>query len=638
MKKAISTFILQTIFYVSILSAMPSMPTSPPSPPSPPTSYAPLDGGDFGATTQIQLDLDKASSKLQYIKTRIVNDTSALNIALSKTSDYNGTKTISPAIISTDAQVLYKLHDEETDSDITTFKKENISSTSEAHYPLLTLSGGFTKAYKKVSIQFRYCEDQTTGAISNYLHCEPIEQSGYKIVDSKSSDMFAIRPDSFLLSKPQTYFKSAKFYNLELSALDKNSTNKSQHYNISSANTILNFETTKFKPDMSIDNTLNGTLTLSSIPFNITDGYADDLNLTFDDIGLINIKVTDKHWADIDINDSNENERWFYGDINLSFIPDHFEFTSATIKNHNNSVYTYMSNDLNMSAKIELELKAKNNENNTVLNFDKNSWENPVNITFNISTPNIPSIIKQEIDKNSSLGFIDGTLNIPWNESSSLKQLRFNTQRVKNIPLNPFKIYGSDIVLNATSAYGSTTISGTVTPSLNATLLYAKTYAPRQQILGNEGNVKAFYEVFCSSTDFFHRICVKSFLPNGSNSTILDDPKWFINNYHTSEFGITGDVTQNSTIQKVTPISQTNDNHITYIKLKLDTKTNRPYTTTMKNKASSWLIFNKLNATAQENKFIVEFVGSTSSNVGLHETNTSIKSSANKYNTRRTMW
>lgn len=598
-----------------------------------------LDAGNMGAGTPIQTALDEASGKSQYIKTKIVNDSTTLKIALSKTVDFGGKGYVIPADVDTDAQVRYQLYDTNTSSVIDGYYLEDINETSASGFPLLTISHGFPKASRSAEIKLQYCQKTSDSKIVNYSYCSPIVQLGYEKKESTSSDKFAIRPEKFSLTAPSDYLKSANFYDLTLVALQKDSTLQTQSYNVTDVASNFDLELVKYKPNHSIDNSLNGNISFKPSTFDITDGYTNSFGITFDDVGLINIKVIDKHWSDVDMADSNEYERWITGDINTTFVPDHFTFATASIKNHNNSVYTYLSNDLNMSAKLDIQLEAKNKNNITVQNFDSNSWENPLSINFNVTSSNVPNTIKKEINTPVLLGFNNGQLTIPWNETNSTKQLVFNFQRIKNKAINPFRVYGSEVSVIANSSYGtSTNISGASTAMSNTTFLYCKTYAPREQIVGNEGDIKVYFESFCSSQDIYNRTCVKSFLPDGTTSNSIDDPRWFINTLHNSNFGIIGAVSQKSSQIKVISLSQTDNNDIIQVRLKLNSSTTKPYKATMQNEASSWLIYNKYSPTATANQFQVEFQNGGTSYAGKHDTNTSTTRTGNNNNIRRTMW
>ena len=386
---------------------------------------------------------------------------------------------------------------------------------------------------------------------------------------------------------------------------------------------------------------------MSVTSFNFTNGYASDVSMSFDDVGKMTMKLQDIHWADIDIDDTDANcsnetggiGRYICGETNATFIPDHFTFSAVNLYDDNNiSNFTYLSNDLNMSAHVGVIITAKNNANGTTLNFDSASWENPVDINLSLSTTNTPAIIKNEIDTTQNIGFSNGVKTIAANESNSSRNLMFNFTREVNTTLNPFVVNGSELTLNASSTYGSTNITGSSVADRNATFLYGRTHASRQRFDSNAGNTFIYYESFCYGTDSDSKTCDRALLPNGLNSKRTNDLRWFINENHNSvNDGVVGTVTQRASTVLVTATTPTTLTPAT-VTLTYNENYGYPYKTTMENNASSWLIHNEDDSTATRNLFSVEFEGGASDWSGIHETDASTKDSGAVRTNRRSMW
>jgi len=471
-----------------------------------------------------------------------------------------------------------------------------------------------------------------------------------------SRDSFSIRPDKFVLAFPAgedtELLTSAKEYNLTLSAINYATNTLSSDYNIITANNVLDLNKTIYKPDLT-DGTasLNGVLSFHPLsPFTIIDGYTANATLSFTDVGKVNIKIIDKKWAEVDTYNSDTAEdcsptgAYVCGDINATFIPDHFALSAVTLNNSNGGNFTYLSNDLNVSAHLSLTLTAQNSLNGTTQNFKQASWENPVNI--NLTVPTVATLVpnKDDINETVNLNFLNGALTIPLNEANNTKKIMFNYPRTINNAKNPFRVLGANVDLNASTSYTSTSgntkvISGVSVADANATFIYGRAHAARQRFDQPTGTANIYYEAFCFGTDNVAVACTKSLLPNGTNATNSDDIRWFINENHTATQGNAGTVVEKDAIGKVTVAGSSTGIHpdnstlMTY-----DATQGYPYRTTMIHNASPWLLYNQDNAGANTNQFPVEFDIATTGWSGTHETNTTTADPASPKTNRTSMW
>lgn len=470
-----------------------------------------------------------------------------------------------------------------------------------------------------------------------------------------SLDSFAIRPDRFVLSAPSgediELLTSAQDYNLSLTAPQYALSTPTNEYNVSDVNdTVFDLNPTLYQKDGTIDNSLHGTLNFSTTTFTITNGSAfNAVGINFDDVGKVNIQLVDDTWAQVDIGNNDTlaecsaTGAFICGDINATFIPANFALSAVSLYNNDGNVFTYLSNDLNMSAHVSVTLTAKNSLNATTQNFKQNSWENPVNVL--LTPPAIVGMVSHKDDANETLdlGFATGVYTIPWNETNASKQLIFNYLRDTNQTINPFEINGSNLTVNAASLYTSSsaatkTVTGTSVADQNATFVYGRTNAPRQRFTGNIGTALIYYEVFCSGAG-----CDKSLLPNGVNSQSTNDPRWFKNTLHTPpiNYGVVGPVSQKALTPKVTSSLAAGMSPDSVVLTYDAANANRtyPYKATMENNASSWLIYNQYRpAGTNTNEFEVEFESANNSWAGIHETNATTNSNASSKTNRRSMW
>ena len=351
------------------------------------------------------------------------------------------------------------------------------------------------------------------------------------------------------------------------------------------------------------------------------------VGINFDEVGKVNIQLQDTTWAAVDINnadtsaDCSANGAYVCGDVNATFIPDHFTLTNAHLQNNRASTFTYLSNDLNISSGFDVTIEARNAKDGKTSNFDSASWENPVNMTFTLPVIGAMTEHKSEITTTQKLGFGAGTKTINYSDTNASANLTFNYVRDSSVAINPFVINGSSVDINASSLYASSTgatatVIGGVKPDQNVTFIYGRTNAPRQKFIDDAtaSNHDAFiyYEAYCDAVG-----CPNALLPDGTLSTFNDDPRWFINTQHASTDGNASNVQEKklSGDVEILNANQPTGNHPDKMTVKY-TGGGYPYLTTMENNASSWLLYDKYNAGAQKNEFILEFYKDSGGYVG----------------------
>jgi len=485
-----------------------------------------------------------------------------------------------------------------------------------------------------------------------------------------STDSFALRPKYFDIQKKDANLIAAKTYKFMVVARDNEGdattnytiTNKDPD-NVGSAidaienivNGFLNggsdgdtkedynltVEITKYMPNDDENSSLYGEGDVGYYRF--SDGDAADeadnryVELNYDEVGKIQYHLMDQNWSDVDKDDtpatcSNEEGesmgRFICGDVNQTYIPSHFHITNITLHDNNDSTFTYISNDLNQSASITLHIEAQNEQNNTTRNFDYDSWEQPLAITF--VTSKEQKILKHTIK--DKIEFEDGNKTITYSESNVSRKLLFNYERNISKALNPFRV--EDVNISVLADYEDVNITedgeANGTNSGEITFMYARAHIVRHRFVkASEYTLPIYYEVYCDGDGN------KTLLPDGDDSNVSDDPRWYINTKHNSSFGEVKTLTQKYSAAKVTQKSIS----LNSLVLEYDSSRGYPYKATIDIYPSSWLIYNKYNHNAKTNDFEVEFENNAKSDsIGEQETNATTKAKATLLLNRRALW
>ena len=365
---------------------------------------------------------------------------------------------------------------------------------------------------------------------------------------SCSTDNFAARPDRFELDSTNVSYpdllRSGLDYNLSMQALDgpNDPTHPTTNYNQIKNN--LDINQTLYLSDDTVDtaNLLHGTVTFGSSDYNITNGLSvaagtasnEVVGVTFDDVAKVNIRIEDQIWTFVDRDDtpldctstvnsyglSIEGSAYICGDVNTTFIPEHFNVTDIHLNNHAQTTFTYLSNDLNMSAHVDVTISAMNANDVVTQNFTQGNgfYENPVSVDLNVTEwkpasslhPWGNNVIIKDIPTAQLLGFgspdANGTHMIPWNESNATQKIMFNYERLINQTVNPFDVNGTELNITVVSTYtgtapeGTAVIDGDGVGDRNATFQYARTRSSKffyDDITDPSAITPIFIDVYC---------------------------------------------------------------------------------------------------------------------------------------------
>jgi len=313
-----------------------------------------------------------------------------------------------------------------------------------------------------------------------------------------STDNFAARPDRFVFDSNDSAYpdllRSGRDYNLTLHAPD-GANNDTLDYNTTGQS--LRMADPTLDPDGKIPSNiiLEGNSTITATDINITDGVSADKNgniqpfatVSFNNVGEVALNIYDNAWTYVDADDTPDDcnitinpqnnipieaGRRICGSVKTRFIPDHFGLTAKLEDHDKPGAFTYLSDDLNMSAHVILAVRAENADNNITTNFKTGAYENPVTIDLNVTdwnsslVANRPSprldtnITIREISTPTLLGFgtggdANGTHTIDRNSSTPLL---FNYARQIDKPKDPFEIKGEEANLTVTSTYTSSSL------------------------------------------------------------------------------------------------------------------------------------------------------------------------------------
>jgi len=546
-------------------------------------------------------------------------------------------------------------------------------------------------------------ENDTTCADYNALYDNELGcyMCTFNILPSCSTDNFAIRPERFDVGMPDPHapnlLRAGQGYGVSLTAKDAVDVIPVS-YDVAASEMAGSFETNETKyfesnwTTVATDAEMHGATSKSIIGTpSIVDGLSNDTdnsdtnpdpiyNVSYSDVGEITLHIYDKEWAYVDNDDTPDDcnsttHYYICGDKNVTFIPHHFRVDNIHLRNHSDGNFTYLSDDLNMSAHIDANISAMNanddptldiNTSHITQNFRQGNlyYENPVNVDLNITEwlgvasrhSKNNSTHKHDIPTESLLGFggsdIDGTHLIPWNETNTTQQLMFNYTRQNNQTVNPFDINGTDINISVQSTYIDTTgatspdtavIEGTGIGDRNATFIYGRA-KPLQYFYDNITATSVLTPV---STTMYCDLgltgCQDKGLALLVNGMLTDaqsnEASWWFVEVHDSSTG-DGNITlipsANVNPSDPTPITLLNGTDNTVL---VTNTGGTPNTVNIDfgSATNTWLIYNKDADSIPSPFYRVRFIG-TSGWTGKGKTGHVVGDDINEKKTRRLEW
>lgn len=355
----------------------------------------------------------------------------------------------------------------------------------------------------------------------------------------------------------------------------------------------------------------------------------------------------------------------------------------------NDNTFLYMADinfnnaqDQNMSFQLIGNIAALGENNNTLNNFVDNCYAEPIDLTLNMSNitgATLYNYIYQNADFRDNVSYEQSGVitNVLTTRVISLQKRDFNKTNVTRVgsvntelylnldrnsstSLNPEQItytsYTTDCniagncrmnadLVNDYETNGAMDLNKTSdnTQSITINHIYGRTHASRQRYEGagpHPANI--YYEAYCFGT-IGGNTCLKTLLPQGLASVRTDDIRWFINDSHiiSNDGNISIVIQENGTNVDANDTVDATDNPVgnpSITTITYDEDQGYPYKTTMENNASRWLIYNQNDPTARRNSFAVEFDKASLNWSGVHDTNTTTKSTGSVKSNRRSNW
>jgi hypothetical protein len=396
------------------------------------------------------------------------------------------------------------------------------------------------------------------------------------------------------------------------------------------------------------------------------------LGVKFDDVGEMNITVTDENWTAIDkeyndciIGDDNNsrNANGLYG-CNLSgtshaaFVPGYFDVNLTVIPN-NSSGFTYLSDNLDVSTRFVIEVTAKNADDNTTLNYNESCYAKDMNLSalyrfngadYNASNPeNLTKLIYDVLKEDNSsiksrselaigngkhdINNLDGSIFSSEHNGSAVIQLRVNFDRNISAKVNPFEYSIDDInVSDADDING--TLGGT---GAGTVYYYARVRA-----------AKDFYDNVTTGSAVTPVSIVVYYTPgrefndskfDTSIFTLTDDFEWYLSTNHTPKDGNVTLVPVDTGLGSVTTspsFSNGRDETVTVNAV----STTRPLVVDINLTGTDrWLIYNPDKEEEPAPFYRVRFIDAGGSEwAGYGKTGHVVETNASRHKSRRLEW
>jgi len=547
-----------------------------------------------------------------------------------------------------------------------------------------------TKAKSRLAFQYKYCvqDNVTWDACWNITgsggdtkatcnHAIDPNQPGSDCKVAESND-FAVRPNNFTIASldgtldGSTLVVKAKDVDILYRANGFTGLS-TQDYNVSFSN--LNTDITLINLGGCAVTSLEDT---NQSGFKFEDGL-DTHPVILSDVGVYNFTLQEtetQEFALVDQPDTTSTMRQISPNtVTLTVKPDHFRLSGFQNPNFNtDGNFTYLSKPAsvdNMAAKVDFNITAENHTNGITQNYINSCYASNVNLDINFTVPvgEANSTIYYKIyeigsEYNSSQSvspttgghFIGSTETVAKSvftttdvNGSAHIVVKFNFNRAVNVAKNPFTVNLNNInVLDKSTAVVIETANQTV--DQDATFVYGRVAGPKRatytNCIDNQTN--------CTSADESPRLVFQIYreatattVPalNGATHDGTHDSRWWTSPFHDkTTTGKDGNISTPAN-PHITEIIGTNASESTIVvesnfrhRVELHYNGNDGYIKSgdFKHYPSSWLIYNKDDATATFNTFHHNFI--TEGWSGINESATTTTTKAANRTSKRILW
>ena len=383
-------------------------------------------------------------------------------------------------------------------------------------------------------------------------------------------------------------------------------------------------------------------------------------NFSYPDIGLVKVYLKDASYTAIDgaQNDCIKNSDTttknsdakvgcdIRGEMFLSFAPQSIAVRDLQISNFGGNM-TYVSNDRAMSSNATFNIQALLGNGNIANLYTRSCYAQRTSFTMGIDqiipdytdnngettdasiadattlARNLASAIREVIffdnDAGSDTRKIAGSATnvgsysvnataFDDTDATARVNIRFNFARTTNLAKNPFTVSSNTFTFNNISSSNASILASApgaayVRPAAvsNATFYYGRVYAPTYTGPQTGFNENLYYGIYCNAcNNAIYTLAAGTQLPQASN--------WFVNTAHTDLAQGTSGALAGAATTTIAPATPVPANGIGNMRL----SSTVVGTDVITMPASSWLIFDPINALAAVNRFTVNF---TSNNV-----------------------
>jgi len=336
------------------------------------------------------------------------------------------------------------------------------------------------------------------------------------IVECCSVDNFAIRPKKFELTLPSSYVKAGEKFRVKILAKDQKD-GASANYNATNSSFDI-----IYKDKKSSCNT--GTLTFKKTKF--TNGVFDDSEVTYDDVGELEITIQERkgsEFAVVDAGDTAQKDRFIEpATATQSFVPSELD-TTIILTDAKSDITFYAHDPLKMASNMHYDLKATTKSGTIVSNYKDGCYAKDVSLKIyytNSNTSDIQTVVSDQNITDRGVGYfkfvIDKSSFASTGKTSD--DVKINLDRDKKVAKNPNlftikKVEASD---------GFTTTIKNISTNNEAHFYYGRAHVPSPQTSDtNIIKAKVYYEVYCKG-------CDKAKFTQANGKSSEDSVYWYV--------------------------------------------------------------------------------------------------------------